>query len=74
LEAQTILRTPHKVGDQREETDKNTIVRIRALTSECKELSDRSAQKYGCLTKDPELRNLEAQLHEAQQQAFLLQA
>jgi hypothetical protein len=37
-------------------------------------LSDRSAQTYECLTEDPELRKLEAQLQEAQQQAFSVQA
>jgi prefoldin subunit 5 len=34
----------------------------------------RSAQTYECLIEDPELRKLEAQLQEAQQQAFSLQA
>jgi hypothetical protein len=60
------------VCDQREETAKNLVVIIRFLTSECKQMSDRSAQAYESLTKYPELRKIEAQLQEAQQQAFLL--
>jgi hypothetical protein len=43
LEAQAVLSTPQEVHDQREETDKNTVVRIRELASECKQMSDRSA-------------------------------
>ena len=73
LEVQAVSSTPQEVHDQREETTKNTIVRIRALASECKQLSDRSAQTYERLTEDPELKNLEVQLQEAQQQAFSLQ-
>jgi hypothetical protein len=74
LEIQAVPSTPQEVHDQREEATKNTVVRIRALTSECKQLSDRSAQTYECLAEDPELRKLEAQLQEAQQQAFSVQA
>jgi hypothetical protein len=74
LEAQTVLSTPQEVRDQREETAKNTVVRIRSLASECKQLSDRSAQTYERLVEDPELRKLEVQLQEAQQQAFSVQA
>jgi hypothetical protein len=66
LEAQTVLSTPQEVRDQREEIAKNTLVRILSLASECKKLSDRSAQTYERLVKDPELRKLEAQLQEAQ--------
>jgi hypothetical protein len=55
------------VRNQREETAKDTVIRIRALSSECKQLSDRSTQTYECLTEDPELRKLEAQLQEVQQ-------
>jgi hypothetical protein len=51
LEAQTVPSTPQEVRDQREETTKNTVVRIRALTSECKQLSDRSTQTYECLVR-----------------------
>jgi hypothetical protein len=53
-----------------EETAKKKILRIRALASECKKMSNRSTQTYECLTKDPEMRKLEAQLQEAHQQAF----
>jgi hypothetical protein len=34
LEAQAVSSTPQEVHDQREETAKNTVVRIRALASE----------------------------------------
>jgi hypothetical protein len=68
-----VPRTPHEVRDQREESAKNTVVSIKSLTSACKNLSDRSAQTYERLTEDPELKKLEAQLQEAQQQAFSLQ-
>jgi hypothetical protein len=54
------------VHDQREETAKNKIVRIRSLTSRCKEMSDRREQTYEHLTKDLELRKLEVQLQEVQ--------
>jgi hypothetical protein len=66
LETQTIPNAPQEVRDQREEIDNNTVVIIRALASECKQLSDRSAHTYERLTEDPELRKLEAQLQEAQ--------
>jgi uncharacterized protein (UPF0305 family) len=36
LEVQEVPSTPQEVHDQREETPKNTVVRIKALTSECK--------------------------------------
>jgi hypothetical protein len=62
------------VSDQREETAKNTIVRTRYLTSECKQLSDISAQTYERLVEDLELRNMEAQLQEVQQQEFFMEA
>jgi hypothetical protein len=62
LEIQAVPSTPQEVHDQREEATKSTVGRIKVLTSECKKLSDRSAQTYECLTEDPELRKLEAQL------------
>jgi FtsZ-binding cell division protein ZapB len=52
------------VRDQREATAQSAIDRIKALTMECKQLSDRSAQTYEQLTKDPELKALESQLQE----------
>jgi hypothetical protein len=58
------------MSDQREETAKRTLIRIRTLTSECKKLSDRSAQTYKRLIEDLELRKMEAHLQEAQQQEF----
>jgi hypothetical protein len=53
---------------QREETARSTIERIKALASECKQLSNRSVQTYERLAEDLELRILEAQLQEAKQQ------
>jgi hypothetical protein len=64
LEAQTVSSTPQEVHDQREETAKNIVARIRSLTSECKQLSDKSSQSYEHLIKDPKLRKLYVQLHE----------
>jgi hypothetical protein len=64
LELQAVPSTPQEVHDQREEASRNAVERIRALASECKQLSDRSAQTYECLAEDPELRKLEAQLQE----------
>jgi hypothetical protein len=43
LEVQEIPSTPQEVRDQREEAAKNTVIRIRSLTLECKKLSNRSA-------------------------------
>jgi hypothetical protein len=74
LEIQAVPSTPQEVHDQREEAARNAVERIRALASECKQLSDRSAQTYEHLAEDPELRKLEAQLQEAKQQASTMQA
>jgi hypothetical protein len=74
LEIQAVPSTPQEVCDQREEAARNAVERIRALASECKKLSDRSAQTYEHLAEDLELRKLEAQLQEAKQQASTVQA
>jgi hypothetical protein len=50
------------VHDQREETSKNRVENIRALTSECKNLSDKSAHTYECLAEDPKLKKLQVHL------------
>jgi hypothetical protein len=60
LEAQTVPSTPQEVCDQREETTKNTVARIRDLTLEWKQLSDKISQTYERLVEDPELRKPEA--------------
>jgi chromosome segregation ATPase len=62
------------VRDQREETARSTVERIRALASECKKLSNRSAQTYEHLEEDLELRTLEAQLQEEKQQVSTVKA
>jgi FtsZ-binding cell division protein ZapB len=73
LEARTVLSTPQEVRDQRESA-KNTVASIKSLTSACKQLSDKRTEMYECLVEDPELKKLEAQLQEPQQQEFSLQA
>jgi hypothetical protein len=72
LEIQAVSSTSQEVHDQREEIAKSAVGRIRALASECKQLSDHSAQTYEHLVEDLELRKLEAQLQEAQQQASIV--
>jgi hypothetical protein len=74
LELQTVPSTPQEVRDQREETARSTVQRIKALALECKQLSSRSAQNYERLTEDPELKTLESQLQEEKQQATIVQA
>jgi hypothetical protein len=74
LELQAVPITPQEVHEQREKTVKSAVGRIRALSLECKQLSDRSAKMYECLIEDLELRKLEAQLHEAKQQESTMQA
>jgi hypothetical protein len=66
--------TPQEVRDQREETARSAVERIKALALECKQLSSRSVQTYERLAEDPELRTLESQLQEAKQQAATVQA
>jgi FtsZ-binding cell division protein ZapB len=56
------------VRDQREATARSAVEIIKALTMECKQLSDRSAQTYEILTKNPYLKALESQLQEVKQQ------
>jgi monomeric isocitrate dehydrogenase len=60
LELQAVPSTPQEVRDQREETVRSAVERIKALALECKQLSSRSAQTYERLAKDPELRTLES--------------
>jgi hypothetical protein len=62
LELHAVPSTPQEVRDQREKAAKSAVERIKSLASECKQLSDISEQTYKCLTKDPELRKLEAQI------------
>jgi hypothetical protein len=48
-----VPNTPWDVRDQREATAQSTVERIKALTMECKKLSDRSAQNYEKITENP---------------------
>jgi hypothetical protein len=54
-----VPETPQEVKEQREATVRSTVERLKALTLECKEFIDRSAQTYEKLTKNPELQELE---------------
>jgi len=65
--------TPLNVRDQREATAQSVVERIKALTMECKQLSDCSAHIYECLTEDHKLRALESQLQEVKQHAETIQ-
>jgi hypothetical protein len=74
LEIQVVPSTPQEVRDQREEAAKSAVERIKALTSECKQLSNRSVQTYEHLTEDTSLGSWKHSLQEAQQQALTVQA
>jgi hypothetical protein len=45
--------TPQEVKDQREATTRSVVERLKALTLECKKLTDRHAQTYEKLTDNP---------------------
>jgi hypothetical protein len=68
LQIQVVPSTPQEVRDQREETTRNEVEIIKALTSECKKLSDQSAHTYECLVEDLELKKLEEKIQEVKQQ------
>jgi hypothetical protein len=74
LELQAVPSTLQEVRDQREETARSTVERIKALALECKQLNNQTAQTYEHLAEDSELRILEAQLQEAKQQESIVQA
>lgn len=73
LELHAMLITLQSVRDQREEVARNTVERVRPISSECKKLSDRSAQTYEFLAKDRDPRKLEAQLREAKHHTSTMQ-
>jgi hypothetical protein len=56
------------VRDQREATTRSAVERIKALSMECKKLTDRSAHTYEKLTENPELKALESQIQEVKYQ------
>jgi hypothetical protein len=62
LELHVVPKTPQDVRDQREETARSTVERIKSLAMECNKLTDHSAQTYKQLTDNPELKELESQL------------
>jgi hypothetical protein len=65
LELRTVPDTPQDVRDQREGTDRSTVERMKALSMECKQLSDHSALTYEQLAENPELKTLDSQLQGA---------
>lgn len=73
LEIQAIPSTPQEERDQREVNARSTVERIKALTEECKKLSNKSAQIHENVSENPELHKLESQLQEAKYQAEKLQ-
>jgi hypothetical protein len=62
LELQVVPSTPQEVRDQREETARSAVERIKELVLECKKLNSQSVQIYERLVEDPELRTLESQI------------
>jgi hypothetical protein len=74
LELQEMSSTLTDVCDQRKEATRNTVERIRALASECKKLSNCSAQTYEFLLEYLELGKMEEHLQEAQKQESTMQA
>jgi vacuolar-type H+-ATPase subunit I/STV1 len=62
LEIRVVPDTPQDVRDQREATARSIVKRLKALTLECKKLTDHSALTYGQLAESPELRALESRL------------
>jgi tetrahydromethanopterin S-methyltransferase subunit B len=46
LELRILPETPQEVKDQREATNRSTVERLKALTIECNQFIDRSAQTY----------------------------
>jgi transcriptional/translational regulatory protein YebC/TACO1 len=69
-----VPNTLHDVRDQRDATARGTVERIKALSMECKKLSDRSAQTYEQLTENIELKTMESHLQEAKYQVETIQA
>ena len=65
--------TLQDVRDQRDETARSIVERIKALAMECKQLIDRSAQTFDRLTENLELKALESQLQEAKYQYETIQ-
>jgi hypothetical protein len=68
LELRAVPETPQDVRDQREATSRSAVERLKVLTLECKNLTDRSAQTYEQLMEKPELKALESQLQEVKYQ------
>jgi hypothetical protein len=74
LELHAVPETPQYVREQREATARSIVERLKDLTLECNNLTDRSAQTYEQLMENPKLKALELQLHEAKYKAKNIQA
>jgi hypothetical protein len=68
-----VPENPQYVRDQREATSHNAVDRLKDISLECKQLSNRSAQTYENLIENPELQALESQLQKAKKHADTLQ-
>jgi hypothetical protein len=73
LDLRAVLETPQDVRDQREATTQSAVEILKALSKECKQMSNRSTQTYENLTENPKLQALESQLWEVKQHADTLQ-
>jgi hypothetical protein len=65
LELRAVPKTPREVRDLREAISYNIVGILKVIPSECKNLSNQSAQTYENLMENPELQALESQLQEA---------
>jgi FtsZ-binding cell division protein ZapB len=74
LELRAIPETPQDIRDQREATSRSAVEQLKALTMECKQLTNRNALTYERLAESLELRALESQLQEVKYQAEKIQA
>jgi hypothetical protein len=73
LELRVVPKTPQDVRDQREATARSAFERLKDITLECKKLTNRSAQTYGQLKENLELKALESHLQEVKHQAEKIQ-
>jgi hypothetical protein len=55
LELRVVPKTPQKVRNLREATVRSAVGRLKYISLECKQLSNRSAQTYENLTENPKL-------------------
>ena len=73
LELRTVSETPQEVKDQTKATSRSIVERLKALTLECKQITNHSSQTYEQLTENTKLKALELQLQEARYQVETIQ-